>query len=153
MLAVWTRLGYTKLMQYKIPLQIENEDVIVAGLSLRQLVILMVWWGLGYTFFKYGETRMGPAFSAIPAVILVLIGVVMALWKVAEMTFLPTILSFFRLSLNAKSRMWSQGTDGYSDLDIGYSLSLTEKAPAEANRSLATAMGENTEINENILKL
>lgn len=43
MLAVWTRLGYTKLMQYKIPLQIENEDVIVAGLSLRQLVILMVW--------------------------------------------------------------------------------------------------------------
>lgn len=96
---------------------------------------------------------MGPAFSAIPAVILVLIGVVMALWKVAEMTFLPTILSFFRLSLNAKSRMWSQGTDGYSDLDIGYSLSLTEKAPAEANRSLATAMGENTEINENILKL
>lgn len=42
-------LGYTngniphKNMQYKIPIQIENEDTIVAGLSIRQLVIMMVW--------------------------------------------------------------------------------------------------------------
>lgn len=43
MLAVSKRLGYTNLMQYKIPLQIENEDVIVAGLSLRQLAIMMIW--------------------------------------------------------------------------------------------------------------
>lgn len=76
-----------------------------------------------------------------------------ALWKVAEMTFLPTVLSFFRLSLNAKSRTWSQGTDGYSDLDIGYSISQTEKAPAEANKSLSAVMGEDNAINENILKL
>lgn len=30
-------------MQYKIPLQIENEDTIVAGLSIRQLVVMMMW--------------------------------------------------------------------------------------------------------------
>jgi hypothetical protein len=30
-------------MQYKIPLQIENEDIIVAGLSMRQLVVMMSW--------------------------------------------------------------------------------------------------------------
>ena len=42
MLAVFKCLGYTHLMQYKIPLQIENEDVIVAGLSLRQLAIIMI---------------------------------------------------------------------------------------------------------------
>lgn len=29
-------------MQYKIPVQIENEDSIVMGLSLRQLAIMMV---------------------------------------------------------------------------------------------------------------
>ncbi len=33
-------------MQYKIPLQIENEDTIVAGLSIRQLVIMMMWGGV-----------------------------------------------------------------------------------------------------------
>jgi hypothetical protein len=32
---------YINRMQYKIPVQIENEDVIVAGLSLRQLAIMM----------------------------------------------------------------------------------------------------------------
>jgi hypothetical protein len=42
-LAVLSPLGYTYLMQYKIPIQIENEDTIVAGLSLRQLTIMMIW--------------------------------------------------------------------------------------------------------------
>ncbi len=42
-LAVLIALGYTHSMQYKIPIQIENEDTIVAGLSLRQLIIIMVW--------------------------------------------------------------------------------------------------------------
>ena len=32
-----------RFMQYKIPIQIENEDTIVAGLSLRQLAIMMLW--------------------------------------------------------------------------------------------------------------
>lgn len=61
-LAVLIRLGYTNLrfsinfpMQYKIPIQIENEDVIVANLSLRQLMILMAWGGLGYVIFKKAE--------------------------------------------------------------------------------------------------
>jgi hypothetical protein len=30
-------------MQYKIPVQIENEDPIMLWLSLRQLMIIMVW--------------------------------------------------------------------------------------------------------------
>lgn len=153
MLAVSRSLGYTNLMQYKIPLQIENEDVIVAWLSLRQLFILMVWGGLAYTVFKYAEIRVGPTVWLVLAIPLVLIGVVIALIRIAEMTFLPTVLNFFRLSLNARSRVWSQGTDGYSELDIGYALAQTEKAPAEANKSLATVMGESEQATENILKL
>ena len=50
MLADWKSLGYTKKsnlwnfirMQYKIPVQIENEDPIFLGLSLRQLTIIMI---------------------------------------------------------------------------------------------------------------
>ena len=30
------------IMQYKIPVQIENEDPIFLGLSLRQLTIIMI---------------------------------------------------------------------------------------------------------------
>lgn len=45
-------------MQYKIPIQIENEDPIVLGLSLRQLTIMMMWGGLAYTIFKSIEPQI-----------------------------------------------------------------------------------------------
>ena len=38
-------------MQYKIPVQIENEDPIFLGLSLRQLMILMVGFSFAYLIF------------------------------------------------------------------------------------------------------
>ncbi len=39
-------------MQYKIPVQIENEDPILLGLSLRQLTIIMISWAIAYQTFK-----------------------------------------------------------------------------------------------------
>jgi hypothetical protein len=38
-------------MQYKIPVQIENEDPILLGLSLRQLAIIMVFFGIAYSIY------------------------------------------------------------------------------------------------------
>jgi hypothetical protein len=140
-------------MQYKIPIQIENEDTIVLGLSLRQLTIMMVWAGLGYAVFKSLETRVSPQAGLIFASPFVLIGIVIALIKVAEMTFLPTILNFFRMTLNSKTRLWSQGTDSYSDIDVGYVAVNQQKAPAVSKKSLESAMNEDETITENILKL
>lgn len=60
----------------------------------------------------------------------VAIGIIVALMKVSEMTFLPTVLNTLRLSLNAKARIWSVGTDSYSDLEIGYVTMPTQKAEA-----------------------
>ena len=39
-------------MQYKIPIQIENEDTIVLGLSLRQLGIMMESPTRSFNFWK-----------------------------------------------------------------------------------------------------
>ena len=154
LLAVSSFLGYTKShMQYKIPIQIENEDVIVAWLSLRQLTIMMVWGWLGYAVFKSVETNLGPQVGLILAIPFVLIGVIVALLKIAEMTFLPTALNFFRLSLNAPSRTWSQGTDSYGDMEIWYVSLPTTKVQAEQNASLEWAMNADDAIQENILKL
>jgi len=38
-------------MQYKIPVQIENEDPIFLGLSLRQLIIIMIAFSIAYGIF------------------------------------------------------------------------------------------------------
>jgi len=39
-------------MQYKIPVQIENEDPILLWLSGRQLAIIMIWGWIWYSIFQ-----------------------------------------------------------------------------------------------------
>lgn len=106
-------------MQYKIPIQIENEDTIVLGLSLRQLGIMMAFGGIGYALYQSLQSQIGGA-ALIPAIIIVAIGVIIALVKVSEMTFMPLMLNYLRMSLNGKERLWSQGTDSYTEFEIGY---------------------------------
>lgn len=138
-------------MQYKIPLQIENEDIIVAGLSLRQLIIMMVWGGLAYTVFKNMWPKVWAPVAAFFAAPLAIIGITIALTKIYEMTFLPTILNYIRLSLNAKSRIWSVGTDSFSDLEVGYVSLPSQVKETKQNESIESKMTE--EISQKINKL
>jgi hypothetical protein len=152
-LAVLIALGYTHSMQYKIPIQIENEDTIVAGLSLRQLIIIMVWWGIAYSLFKYAEPRAGAEVGLIIAVPIIVIGLTIALVRVAEMTFLPMILNFIRLSLTSRTRVWSQWTDGFSAGDIGYVSTVLRTNDWVQAKSIETVLGERDEASDKILKL
>lgn len=95
-------------MQYKIPVQIENEDKIFLNLSLRQLVIIMVGGGIGYSVFKSLEPNIGADIALFPASIVVIFGIVVALFRHTEMTFVPFILNLIRLSLNVGNRTWSK---------------------------------------------
>lgn len=95
-------------MQYKIPVQIENEDKIFLNLSLRQLTIIMVGGGLGYSVFKSLEPNIGAEVAVFPAIIIVGIGIVVALFRHTEMTFIPFILNLIRLNLNVSNRVWSK---------------------------------------------
>ncbi len=140
-------------MQYKIPIQIENEDTIVAGLSLRQLAIMMLWWGIAYGIFQKLSATAGETVGLFVAIPIVVIGITIALLKVSEMTFLPTILSIIRLSLNAKSRIWSHGTDSYSDLEIGYVILPNQTKLTESNKSLESRISDDTQVSAKILKL
>lgn len=138
-------------MQYKIPIQIENEDTIVAGLSLRQLWIIAVWGGLGYTVFNVLSQQVGSKVATVFAVIPVILFIIVALVKISEMTFLPAVLNFCRLHLNAKLRGWSLGTDSYSDLEIGYITPAAQSKEIKKNTSLESKMNE--ELTSNIGKL
>lgn len=73
---------------------------------------------MAYGIFQKLSLSVGATFALFIAIPTVLIGIVIALVKIAEMTFLPIVLSSIRLSLNAKSRIWSIATDSYSDLDV-----------------------------------
>jgi len=114
-------------MQYKIPVQIENEDKIFLNLSIRQLTIMMIGGGIGYSIFKSLEPNVVAEVALFPAVLIVGIGIVIALFRHTEMTFLPFMLNLIRLNLNVGNRIWSKWVDSYPNIEIGYLKSIDEK--------------------------
>ncbi|EKE26677.1 MAG: hypothetical protein ACD_4C00199G0006 [uncultured bacterium (gcode 4)] len=107
-------------MQYKIPVQIENEDKIILWLSLRQLTIIMIGWGIWYSLFWSLSKSVGETVAFFPAAIIILLAIVIALFKVSEMTFLSFILNMIRLNINSQSRVWDKWVDSFSNIEIGY---------------------------------
>jgi hypothetical protein len=107
-------------MQYKIPVQIENEDPVFLWLSLRQLWIIMVWFWIAYALFKNTAEKVWPEIAAIPSIIIAVVAILIATFKQYEMTFIPFILSAIRFNINAKERKWVNWTDSYQPIDIWY---------------------------------
>ena len=114
-------------MQYKIPVQIENEDPIFLGLSLRQLTILMIWSGIGYSIFQSLAPTIWAEIAAIPSLFVAGLSFAIAKFKIAEMSFVRFVLSFVRLKVNVETRKWIKWVDSFSPIDIGFLSSSQEK--------------------------
>jgi glucan phosphoethanolaminetransferase (alkaline phosphatase superfamily) len=107
-------------MQYKIPVQIENEDPIFLWLSLRQLTIIMIWWWIWYSAFKSLAPNLWAEIAAIPFVLIVLLALVIAKFRIAEMTFIQFILAFIRSKVNYETRIWMKWIDSFQPIDIWF---------------------------------
>jgi len=114
-------------MQYKIPVQIENEDPILMWLSLRQLFILMAWWAIAYNIFISLAPSVWKEVAMLPSWIIALVTFLIATFKQYEMTFVPFILSFIRFNVNLKERRWQQAVDSINPLDIWFVTKPNEK--------------------------
>lgn len=114
-------------MQYKIPVQIENEDPIVFWLSLRQLIIIMVWWGLWYSLFTSLAESTWWEMAAIPSITIFLFSIFIAVFKYAEMTFVPFVLAFIRYKINFAERKWIKWIDSFQPLDVWFLTSVDTK--------------------------
>jgi pyruvate/2-oxoacid:ferredoxin oxidoreductase alpha subunit len=117
-------------MQYKIPVQIENEDPILLWLSIRQLIILLIGWFITYSTFKSVAISVWTWIALIPAVVLWTITLAIALFKYSEMTFLPFIISLLRFLINTRERVWKNTVDSFQPIDIWY-IVINEKKVEE----------------------
>lgn len=107
-------------MQYKIPVQIENEDPIILSLSLRQIFIILAWIGIWYLMFNSLSQSIWTKLALIPAIIIAGLWGFIAIFKYSEMTFTKFVLSFIRFKVNLAERRWMKTVDSFSALDIGY---------------------------------
>jgi len=122
-------------MQYKIPVQIENADPIFLWLSLKQLAIIMIWWGIWYSLFKWLAPSVWTQIAAIPRIAIWLMSLTIALFKISEMTFIPYILNMIRQSINSSPKIWVKWIDSLSPIDIWYVIKFAEKKDADFNMS------------------
>ncbi len=113
-------------MQYKIPVQIENEDPILLWLSLRQLSIIMIWFWIWYSAFK-SLISIGTEIAAIPAIIIATTSIIIAIFKYSEMTFTNFVLAFIRYKVNLDTRKWVKSVDSYSLMDIWFVTNIENK--------------------------
>lgn len=107
-------------MQYKIPVQIENEDPIFLWLSLRQLVIIMIGAAIAYNVFESLSISVWWEVALLLAIFIMWITLLIALFKHSGMTFIPFILSYFRFMWNGRERRWEQWVDSFQPIDIWY---------------------------------
>jgi len=128
-------------MQYKIPVQVENEDKIFLNLSIRQLIILMIGLSIAYSIFKSLEKNVGWWIALFPAWVVAFITAVIALFKNSEMTFFPFILNLIRLQLNAWERVWWKWTDSYNKIELWY-VPPTDTEQVQSNNKVIKAVNE-----------
>jgi hypothetical protein len=138
-------------MQYKIPVQIENDDPIVLWLSLKQLIIIMVWGWIAYWIFNSLTSKVWPEIALVPSVIILAITLFVALFKQYEMTFIPFILSLLRFNINYRERMWQAKTDSFHPLDIWIIVVNTKKD--ESQIDFKDKMEKIKTLEENIDKI
>jgi hypothetical protein len=138
-------------MQYKIPVQIENEDPIMLWLSLRQLMIIMVWFWIAYGIFKKMEPTLWWQIALIPTIFVVILTLVVALFKNSEMTFIPFVLSFIRYKLNLNQRTWKSWVDSYEPMDVWFIPEMENEK--KENIDFQTKMDKIKEIHEKIDKI
>ncbi len=138
-------------MQYKIPVQIENEDPIFLGLWLRQLMILMIWWGIWFTLFDNLKDSMGNEIALIPALFIFWIAVLIAVFKHSEMTFIPFFLSLLRLNINPKERNWDRWVDSFQPIDIWYVV--TDGAKKKDNVDFDSKLDKLKNLDDQINKI
>jgi len=109
-------------MQYKIPVQIENEDPIFLGLSLKQLGILMLGWAISYMVFKWLAPNIWNQVAAIPAILIFIFTLIVILFKHSWMTFIPFVLNFIRQKTNSDPKIWTKWIDSFEPIEVWYTI-------------------------------
>ena len=120
-------------MQYKIPVQIENDDPIIWPFSLKHLIILIIGWAISYMIYNWLAPWIWWEIAAIPAIFIFLIFLMIVLFKHSEMTFVPFILNLIRLNLNSDPKIWSKWVDSYEPIEIWYVSQEIEKKKNSVN--------------------
>jgi hypothetical protein len=105
------------------------------GMSLKQLIILMIGWAIAYMIFKGLAPIVEWKIAAIPSIFVFLITLMVVLFKHSEMTFIPFMLNLIRTNLNNDPKIWVKWVDSFEPIEIWYVTQIVEKKKANVDTS------------------
>lgn len=113
-------------MQFKIPQNVEIEDKIIAFVSFKQLFIMLGGGGIAYLIYIIAVDKFPITAWAIPVVVILLLTVLTAFFKIDNISFAKAILLFLEMIINPQKRLWETSSSFTTQLDILASLSDKE---------------------------
>lgn len=117
-------------MQYKVPQNIDIEDKVIAGLTLRQFMFILI--GGGFVLLEYYAFGKGSSFLFLPiAIITAGIAIAFAFAKINDRPFEVFVSSAIKSLFAPHQRVWRKDVD----LDIPPHTEVTPQKPVSKKRS------------------
>jgi PrgI family protein len=116
----------TKILQYKVPQDVQREDTIIGPLTLKQLIMLGAGGGLAYVIYVSLAKAYYIEIWLPPVIIVSLITLAFTFLKVHSLPFHLFLMNLIEFRLLPKKRGWVQGA-GNPFFSPFQSLSKKEK--------------------------
>lgn len=104
-------------MQFKIPQNIDIEEKILPFLTLKQLFILLGGGAIAYLIYIASVGRYDPSIYLIPVVLVSVVTVLIAFFKMENITFIKLVLLMMESVINPRTRVWFHYAEPLSLLD------------------------------------
>ncbi|MCK5616448.1 PrgI family protein, partial [Candidatus Pacearchaeota archaeon] len=137
-------------MQYKIPQDVGIEDKIVGPLSLRQLIILAIGFGISYVLFAlmsklYELNALEYIVIAIPG----LISAAFAMIKINDVPLIKYMFLFLEFSIKPKKRIWDhRGIANLVSPDLSGGISKTSVSQSDTSDKIAEKTKQASNLRE-----
>ncbi|MFN7160478.1 MAG: PrgI family protein [Candidatus Gracilibacteria bacterium] len=104
-------------MQFKIPQNIDIEEKILPFLTIKQLFILLGGGAVAYLIYIASVGRYDPSIYLIPVILIVVVTVLIAFFKMENITFIKLVLLMMESLINPRTRVWFHYAEPLSPLD------------------------------------
>lgn len=98
------------LMQFKVPQNVQREDQIVGPLTLKQLIICGIGFGVDYAIYTSLAKDYIWVTWILPVALVAIITVAFAFIRPLNLSFAKFILRWFEFMLIPRKRFWIQGS-------------------------------------------
>ena len=122
-------------MQFKIPQNVEVEDKILPFMTLKQLFILFGGGGVAYIIYIVSVGRYEPQIFMIPVSLVLIITVLIAYFRMENITFLKLVVLVLEQLINSQKRIWYHYADPLSPLTmLNIQLEAAKGSPTPAQK-------------------